>query len=292
MSEAALAERLRQSIRSAPNDPQLIAPDNSGRTPLMQAALYGYADIVDALLTSPRVRADLEHRDAFGATAWQLAQFARPLTLLTCHSLYLATEMEPLWRAQQWRAGYFQRGQETAFHAISRSLLAAGATTDTDGARTAWRRHCPEREELVDKAVDTAPDLLKALLSLQTTRAERWDQRWITPLVAPPGTVLRISLPLPLPGNSTRVPSGEQVCSHLPSPELPAVNWAGRVVLRTTGRLEAGRVIVSATGVVEATNGVDRPTLRRLRLAINQALAQYRCRGDHLFEREFTFMVE
>ena len=93
--EATLAARIRQAMARAPNDPQWTALDALGRTPLMQAALHGQAEIVKALLTSAKVRATLETRDALDATAWQLAQFARPMTWLTCYPLHLASEALP-----------------------------------------------------------------------------------------------------------------------------------------------------------------------------------------------------
>lgn len=290
-TEAALAAQLRQSIALAPDDAQLTARDELGRTPLMRAALYGYADIVEALLTSPKVRAEIEVRDALDATAWQLAQFARPITLKACHSLRLAAELAPLWQAQQGRAAYFSRDAETAFDRISLSLVAAGAVTDLAGARAAWRRQCPGSDTAVSAAVDAAPDLLKALLDVQATRADK-SAPHPADAALPFSQWPKAAFPTYLPGRAALPkPDGQPLCTHTPAPQLK-MRLPASVQFRTQFSVQAGRATISRTWIVKADEGLYPVHLKLLLSTINEALAQYRCRGDFVSMQDFGFWVE
>lgn len=83
-TEAAVASQLRRFIHDHPGDPGLTETDTYGRTPLMEAAANGYVDVVESLLMDASVQARVNEADRFGASAWALSQFARPLTLIAC----------------------------------------------------------------------------------------------------------------------------------------------------------------------------------------------------------------
>ena len=172
----AAAAELRSLTKTQPGHSTLTAVDALGRTPLMNAAVNGYAEIVDALLTDDAVRAGLETKDRFGASAWALGQFARPLTLFSCHPQMLVAERTALWRPYLQRSGYFLAGSSNSFERIAKSLLAAGARQDANAAKAAWKLECPGHDARIGQSVDATTDLLRALLLDTNERLERFNR--------------------------------------------------------------------------------------------------------------------
>lgn len=80
------------------------------------------------------------------------------------------------------------------------------------------------------------------------------------------------------------------VCSVMPKPEVPAVNWSGEAVLQVLATVRSGRVVGSEFRVTQGA--VDAKSRRSLQRAVEAALAGYECQGDALFQQDFAFRLD
>ncbi len=80
------------------------------------------------------------------------------------------------------------------------------------------------------------------------------------------------------------------VCSTMPRPDLPALNWSGEAVLHALATVRGGRVVASEIRV--AQGAVDSKTRRALQHSVEAALAGYQCAGDAMFEQDFAFRLD
>lgn len=80
------------------------------------------------------------------------------------------------------------------------------------------------------------------------------------------------------------------VCSVMPKPELPAVNWSGEAVLQVLATVKGGRVVGSEVRV--AQGALDAKTRRSLQRSVETALAGYQCQGDATFQQDFAFRLD
>ncbi|MBV8035191.1 hypothetical protein [Roseateles sp.] len=92
----------------------------------------------------------------------------------------------------------------------------------------------------------------------------------------------------PQPDTGVRAPGA--VCSVMPRPEVPAVNWSGEAVLQVLATVRGGRVVASEVRVAQgAPDGKARRALQR---SVESALAGYQCQGDALFQQDFAFRID
>jgi len=80
------------------------------------------------------------------------------------------------------------------------------------------------------------------------------------------------------------------VCSVMPTPELPAVNWSGEAVLQVLATVRGGRVV--GTDVRVTQGALDAKTRRSLTRSVESALAGYQCQGDAQFQQDFAFRLD
>lgn len=80
------------------------------------------------------------------------------------------------------------------------------------------------------------------------------------------------------------------VCSVMPKPDVPAVNWSGDAVLQVMATVRGGRVV--GTDVRVAQGALDGKTKRSLQRSVESALAGYQCQGDAVFQQEFAFRLD
>jgi hypothetical protein len=80
------------------------------------------------------------------------------------------------------------------------------------------------------------------------------------------------------------------VCSVMPKPELPALNWSGEAVLQVIATVRGGRVIGSDFRVTQGA--LDGKTKRSLQRSVEAALAGYQCQGDAMFQQDFAFRLD
>lgn len=80
------------------------------------------------------------------------------------------------------------------------------------------------------------------------------------------------------------------VCSTMPRPELPALNWSGEAVLHALATVRSGRVVASEVRVAQGV--LDAKARRALQRSVESALAGYQCAGDAMFEQDFAFRLD
>ncbi len=299
-AEAAAAAQVRTLVEQNPSHAALTEPDASGATPLMQAAANGYAEVVDALLADAGVRAGIGRLDRQGASAWMLSQFARPLTLLSCHPQAATRERALLWLPLQRRAAYFVNGQTTAFERIGTALVKAGARADVAAAKAAWLARCPGHDAATAARIAQADSLLVPLLRdsesrlsafLQALRANELPTLLNTasPIVARPPKPANAAAS-PKPANAPASPKAGMICTNIERPQAAPINWRGEVTLQLTAEVHAGLPAVAQIRVIDGH--LDPRTEAVMHTLLLQALSGYDCPGDHLFDQEFRFKVQ
>lgn len=87
-----------------------------------------------------------------------------------------------------------------------------------------------------------------------------------------------------------QVQAAGAVCSVMPRPDVPAVNWSGEAVLQVIATVRGGRVVGSEVRVTQGA--LDGKTRRSLQRSVESALAGYRCQGDAMFQQDFAFRVD
>ncbi|MDR7334291.1 hypothetical protein [Roseateles asaccharophilus] len=80
------------------------------------------------------------------------------------------------------------------------------------------------------------------------------------------------------------------VCSVMPRPEVPAVNWSGEAVLQVLATVKGGRVVGQDVRVLQGA--MDGKTRRSLQRSVESALAGYQCQGDATFQQDFAFRLD
>ncbi|RTL41648.1 MAG: hypothetical protein EKK53_13340 [Burkholderiales bacterium] len=150
----------------------------------------------------------------------------------------------------------------------------------------------------VDKPVLTAPvvDQVKPLPWVEET-PQRADAAHPEALPAVPGgsgaglgAGSGTTATPPVVDTSTRITAPGAVCSVMPRPEVPVVNWTGEAVLNVVATVRGGRVV--GTEVRVAQGAVDGKTRRSLQRAVETALAGYQCQGDAMFQQDFAFRID
>lgn len=100
--------------------------------------------------------------------------------------------------------------------------------------------------------------------------------------VAPPAHTAPAQLP--------QVQAAGAICSVMPRPDVPAVNWSGEAVLQVVATVRGGRVVGSEVRV--AQGAMDSKTRRSLQRSVESALAGYQCQGDAMFQQDFAFRLD
>lgn len=80
------------------------------------------------------------------------------------------------------------------------------------------------------------------------------------------------------------------VCSVMPRPELPMLNWSGEAVLQVVATVRGGRVVGSEFRVTQGA--LDSKSRRALQRSVESALAGYQCQGDAMFQQDFAFRLD
>ena len=108
------------------------------------------------------------------------------------------------------------------------------------------------------------------------------------PIVAQPGSSQAIAPPATAATPLIQAPGA--VCSTMPRPEVPAVNWSGEAVLQVVATVRGGRVVGSEFRAVQGA--MDGKTRRSLQRSVESALAGYQCQGDATFQQDFAFRLD
>lgn len=295
--ERTVARQIDNLNSSPAGQATLVATDDMGRTPLMSAVSGGYLPVVKALLASPAVRATLNQANERGETAWMVANFALPLTLVACQPGALTLDRYPLLRPYLRRMGQLLKAERSVTTSIIQALEAAGAQPEPDAARQAWLARCPNATPALREALAQGP-LPTALVNdalarqLAFNKAHRQGDPNI-PERPPEGMtfipVRALSLGQPAP---PALDAAAVRCTHVSPPALPgAMDWSGTLQVRTHAATRAG-VVEVADFTVLSPGAVAPHVLDFFRRTIVQSLATYQCEGDHVFERDFQFKVQ
>ncbi|MGM9479599.1 hypothetical protein ACS5PN_00225 [Roseateles sp. NT4] len=102
------------------------------------------------------------------------------------------------------------------------------------------------------------------------------------------GTGQTIAIATSKPDTGIKAPGA--VCSVMPKPEVPAVNWVGEAVLQVIATVRGGRVV--GTDFKVAQGALDSKTKRSLQRSVESALSGYQCQGDATFQQDFAFRID
>lgn len=296
-AEAEVAGKISALIAATPGAPELTAPDARGRTPLIRATLWGYARVVEALLTDASVQASINVKDKDGLSAWMAAQYARPLTLAACHPQALAAEALPLLRPHLRRMNYFTTQSPTAFDRIRALLAAAGAAPELDAAKAYWLAQCPGHDPALAPAITASEDLMATLWknSLPRVNAFMAELQGINKWSVSRSPLSQPVFPegeKPVPGGPKSKHPGAPNCTQMPRPPFDGLwRYSGEVLFKVEAELQDGMVVAASIETLSSQPSFKPEALRTFRFNLYGALGGYRCPGDHLFKQEFMFKI-
>ena len=298
-AEADTARQIRARIAASPGAAELTEADRYGRTPLINAALRGYAEVVEALLTDPGVKLAINAKDNQGLSAWMAAQYARPLTLASCHPQVLIREAVGLWGPNLRRLGYFSQQSRMPFDRIRAALGATGAQPDLAEAIRQWRLLCPGHDPALDPALDASEDLLATLLADSNPRLQAFlsDMKFV-PKTRPTNALPPQPVLPALKGRVQKTAQPAQAarskprCSSLPVPDAASigpVSWTGSALFRFTVEVQDGVPVAAEVTLLKEDPSLPLSYALPLRAATYRALGGYRCPGDFMFDQEFQY---
>ncbi len=164
---SALEAQAVAELRDLPTD-ALIAVNDKGRTPLAVAAMAGFTPLVQALLATPEVRAQIDRKGHDRLDAHDLALLADRQTLQACHpTSENPFALVPFWVVQPYydnRAPYPQ---------IAALLVQSGADPDQTTARASWLSRCTDAHPDDRAEIAISTDLTASLLAAQHRASDR-----------------------------------------------------------------------------------------------------------------------
>lgn len=297
-AERAVADQIRALIARSPGHLSLTATDSQGRTPLMQAASGGYAQVVQALLSDQAVRLTINQPDARGETAWMLANFAPSLTLTACQPAALTVDRYALLPPYLRRMAHLLKQQPSPISVLIRDLEAAGAEPDPEAAKRAWLARChnaaPETRAALAQSDLLSTTLVTDALARQREFNEAAKDSFRRLPQTPPAEMKFVQDrgDRPRGREAPLLRISEIRCEFMARPELPnLIKWSGSLKLRAVASVRAG-VVETADFTVLAGSTKDKRVVEAFSALIVRALAKYRCEGDPVFEQEFEFRVQ
>lgn len=298
-AESDAAKQLRELIANGRDRDALVAADRDGRTPLIKAALRGYADVVEALLSDAGVRAGVNAADRRGLTAWMAAQFQRPMTLVSCHPQVLEPEYAGLWGRSLQRMAYFNLGQQTAFDRISELLLAAGAQPDPEGAKRQWGLLCPGQEPALARTLAASQNVPNTLMADTVARWQAANDKLMagqrsdnpgTPVLMTPLKPASAAEEPDSAGQAKTYANAARVCSEVSMPQLPLdISFNGNLTYQVIAEIQDGYIVALEFEKEPARGRLKKSELARFKQAVVQSLTRAVCPGDHLLSQLFDF---
>jgi hypothetical protein len=295
-AERDAAAQISALIASAPGHPQLTQADARGRSPLIAAVGDGYLPVVQALLTDPGVRLQINEPDKRGVSSWMLANFAPGATLVACQPGTLTLERAPLLEPYLRRMVGLLRDNAAPLVGIIQALEAAGADPQPEAAKRAWLARCPNAEPELRDALAEGP-LVKTLVTHAIERQAAFNALGAKdvaklPLRPPEGMVF---LPHAI-GEEAGRPELLKI-EHLTCPVTDKPNLGG-LTFKESGVALLKAIASTRAGIVEAVDvesirktRMSKPMLDYFRALIIRTLASYQCAGEHVFEQEFEFSI-
>ena len=156
-AETALLEEIAAIAQAQPA--ALAASDRNGLTPLLLAAMGGFAFLLPILLESPDVQRSLDAEDNYGLTAHDRAVLAVRQSLYACHPViedpFITVPFVVVLPYYQDRSPYPK---------IAERLVSAGARNDISNARRHWIKNCTNPDTELRQAVKHEDDLIGVLI--------------------------------------------------------------------------------------------------------------------------------
>lgn len=136
---------------------------SSGQTPLMAAAINGYAEIVAELLKSEQVRPGINDTNPQGFSAWLHATWAFRQSMWVCNPQVFKDPFTwvPLFVIQP----YYLQSPENPYRKTRRLLEQAGAIPAPEKAKQSWLDTCKMQDQRVRSLVEKSSDLLETVLA-------------------------------------------------------------------------------------------------------------------------------
>ncbi|MDR7271292.1 hypothetical protein J2X20_003960 [Pelomonas saccharophila] len=115
-------------------------------------------------------------------------------------------------------------------------------------------------------------------------------QRDATPTTSGPTVSTGTTTPAQTQKKTDTISTPSAVCSVMPRPDVPVVNWSGEAVLQVIATVRGGRVV--GTDFRVAQGALDSKTRRSLQRSVESALSGYQCQGDATFQQDFAFRLD
>lgn len=301
--ERVVAEQISELVRTAPGHPSLTETDNRGRTPLMLAASSAYPQVVQALLADASVKQAINETDGDSATAWMHANFAPSLTLMACEPATLTLERYTLLPPYLQRMSHLLKTKGAAIGSIVKMLKDAGAATDADETKRLWLARCPNASPELRETLGSR-ELMPALIGDSLARLKDFnrlakDAPKSIPYKPPAGLrFTRAGHALKLTSNRSAGELAKVSCSGMSTDLVPDPSrwtrsmqqWSGTVHVKLQAATRAGVIETADLDVAPGPGGEH--IAEDFTRYILQALANYRCDGDHVFEQEFELKIQ
>jgi hypothetical protein len=162
-AEAEAVQQIRDFASNKEEDAAFIEKNNIGQTPLIAAAFMGYSEIVAELLNQQNVKDSINDVNPKGMTAWMYANFASRQSMWSCNPTAFDNPFVfvPLFVTQP----YYTESSENPYKKIRRLLEVAGAQVNMQQAKQIWLDTCKLAEASTRQRVESADDLLEAVLA-------------------------------------------------------------------------------------------------------------------------------
>jgi len=151
----------RQKIRDlmATADLSLLTEKNqAGTTPLMLASYYGFAGIVEELLSHRQVQEQVNELDSKGGSAWVYANLALREAPWVCNPSMINDPFRMIPIAVQ--QPYYQSGTEPPYIKVRKMLEDAGSKHDMEEAKRQWASICKNQGAETQARAASSQDLL------------------------------------------------------------------------------------------------------------------------------------
>lgn len=114
----------------------------------------------------------------------------------------------------------------------------------------------------------------------------------IAPAPPPPVVAEAPPPPPPPPAPTPKPTSIAAYCSKMPQPEVPGVDFTGKITLTARATIKGNKIIDAEVLPASITGTRDRKIQRAFSNAVTTAMLQYTCAGDNIIvEQPFAFTI-
>ncbi|MFB0965231.1 MAG: ankyrin repeat domain-containing protein [Patescibacteria group bacterium] len=158
------AEKVRAILRQRPE--AAIEPDERGFTPLVTAAHYGYAEVVEALLESPLVVERIDAKDERGLSAYETASHMPAQTPWVC--VPKIKENPFAFVPSYVQLPYYE--EYDPYSKILTALKSKGSAGTPESERMSWLKYCKDADPEFREKIRTENGDLRVQLKAESKR--------------------------------------------------------------------------------------------------------------------------